>query len=106
MVSSVTVHTAALLVLVVIFCSWSYVAAEGEDCCLATTNKKIPARLVKSYFLQTTSMGCRTAATVFTTKMNKKLCAPLPKNKNWVQGLINKLNKKSKKTRKSKGKKQ
>ncbi|XP_066507735.1 C-C motif chemokine 19b [Hoplias malabaricus] len=97
-------HVGALLLFGLIVCSWSYAGAEGEDCCLATADKPIPQRLVKSFYLQTADTGCRIPATVFTTKKNKKLCAPLPTKNNWVKKLMDKLNKKSKKT--SKGKKQ
>lgn len=38
--------------------------AEAEDCCLATVNKRIPHRLVKTFYIQTRDMGCRIQATV------------------------------------------
>ncbi|XP_072514926.1 C-C motif chemokine 19b [Salminus brasiliensis] len=102
--NSMMAHTAALLVLAVVFCSWNYAGAEGEDCCLSISKNKIPHRLVKSFYIQTADMGCKIPATVFITKKGVKLCAPPPENNNWVQKVIRNLKNRSRK--KHKGKKQ
>ncbi|KAI4876354.1 hypothetical protein NFI96_017818 [Prochilodus magdalenae] len=103
---SMTAHTAALLLLVLVFCSSGYAGAEGQDCCLTTKDKSIPRRLVKEFYMQTVDTGCRVPATVFVTKKGIKLCAPPPTKHKWVRKLIddlklkqehkNKLNRRSK----------
>ncbi|XP_062340184.1 C-C motif chemokine 19b [Osmerus eperlanus] len=86
-------RVAALLLLTVQL--WSHdVSANTDkavDCCLSTTNRKIPQGVVQSYFIQSVSGGCRIPATVFVTKKNIRLCAPPASRNNWVARLIRKL---------------
>ncbi|KAM5191377.1 C-C motif chemokine 21-like [Mantella aurantiaca] len=64
------------------------------DCCLQTSNKKIPAHVVTGYEIQTPAKGCLKIAVVFftNTKPSRKLCSPL--GSQWVAKLIRKLDKK------------
>ncbi|XP_046873877.1 C-C motif chemokine 19b [Hypomesus transpacificus] len=85
-------RVAALLLLTVQL--WSHVSANTDkavDCCLSTTNRKIPPDVVQSYFIQSVSGGCRIPATVFVTRKNIRLCAPPASRNNWVARLIRKL---------------
>ncbi|XP_076139266.1 C-C motif chemokine 19b [Alosa pseudoharengus] len=74
-------------------------AATGSDgaidCCLTTSSAHIPRNIVKSYEVQTTDGGCKVDATLFTTKRNKKLCAPPASREKWVRDILKHLNKKS-----------
>uniref|UniRef100_A0A8C7TRH6 Chemokine (C-C motif) ligand 19b n=1 Tax=Oncorhynchus mykiss TaxID=8022 RepID=A0A8C7TRH6_ONCMY len=100
-----SLRVAALLLLASVL--WSHVAASTDqalDCCLTTTDTKLPHRVVKSYRIQTVSGGCRIAATVFVTKKNLRLCAPPATKKNWVAKLIKQLKRKSHKGKDRKGK--
>ncbi|XP_036381856.1 C-C motif chemokine 19-like [Megalops cyprinoides] len=83
---------AALLLLASVLCS--YVAAftdEAQDCCLSTKDKRIPHKVVVSYKMQTVEEGCPIPATLFITKKEFRLCAPLPSGNNWVAQLISRL---------------
>ncbi|KAM9331061.1 C-C motif chemokine 19-like [Gastrophryne carolinensis] len=66
------------------------------DCCLTTSTKPIPNNVVSGYQIQTTEIGCREAAVVFTTntKPSRKLCAPLTPS--WVTKLMKRLDRKKK----------
>ncbi|XP_072216179.1 C-C motif chemokine 21 [Excalfactoria chinensis] len=46
----------------------------ASDCCLKTSQKTIPIKLVKSYSIQGPESGCVLHAVVFTTKKNVKIC--------------------------------
>ncbi|XP_031750816.1 C-C motif chemokine 19 [Xenopus tropicalis] len=70
------------------------------DCCLKTSDKRIPPGAVRAYQLQSRSNGCTETAIVFITKSDKRLCAP-PQLK-WVRKLIEKLDKAGKKSLKRK----
>ncbi|KAL0965560.1 hypothetical protein UPYG_G00282960 [Umbra pygmaea] len=92
-----SLHVALLLLLASVL--WSHVAASTDqaiDCCLTTTNNKLPYTSLKSYNIQAVSGGCQIAATVLVTKKNRRLCAPPATKNNWVAKLIKKLNRKSK----------
>ncbi|XP_066509139.1 C-C motif chemokine 19-like [Hoplias malabaricus] len=87
---------AALVLLSVMF--WGKTEAfsdDANDCCLTTSAALIPRHIVKSYFLQSTETGCTIAATVFTTRKNKRLCSPQADDKAhpWVAKLIKHLEK-------------
>ncbi|KAK7120358.1 hypothetical protein R3I94_020373 [Phoxinus phoxinus] len=87
--NSMTVWTGVLLILSISL--WSCTAALGdgaEDCCLTTSNQRIPQRVVTSFTIQTSEGACRIPATIFVTKKGKKLCAPFPSENNWVSKLI------------------
>ncbi|XP_055791120.1 C-C motif chemokine 19-like [Salvelinus fontinalis] len=91
-----SLRLAALLLLTSVL--WSHAAAntdEAMDCCLTTTNAKLPRRVVKSFSIQRVSGGCRISATVFVTRKNLRLCAPPATNNNWVTKLIKQLKRKS-----------
>ncbi|XP_028830193.1 C-C motif chemokine 19b [Denticeps clupeoides] len=93
-----TLHSAAVLLLACAL--WSCATASTEeavDCCLRTSNRPIPHRIVKSYRIQAGDSGCTILATVFVTVKKKKLCAPDPFSSVWVSKLIQKLEKKAKK---------
>uniref|UniRef100_A0A4W5PDQ9 Chemokine (C-C motif) ligand 19b n=1 Tax=Hucho hucho TaxID=62062 RepID=A0A4W5PDQ9_9TELE len=77
---------------------------EARDCCLTTTDNKLPRRVVKSFSIQTVSGGCRIPATVFVTRKNLRLCAPPATNNNWVTKLIKQLKRKSQNGKARKGK--
>uniref|UniRef100_A0A8C9RDR2 Chemokine (C-C motif) ligand 19a, tandem duplicate 2 n=1 Tax=Scleropages formosus TaxID=113540 RepID=A0A8C9RDR2_SCLFO len=64
---------------------------EAVDCCLTTSNKQIPRKVVKAYREQTTNGGCAIAATQFITVKDKTLCAPPPGRNDWVAKLIRRL---------------
>ncbi|XP_029625380.1 C-C motif chemokine 19 [Salmo trutta] len=100
-----SLRLAALLLLTSVL--WSHAAAntdEAMDCCLTTTDAKLPRRVVKSFSIQTVSGGCRIPATVFVTRKNLRLCAPPAKNNNWVTKLIKQLKRKSQNGKARKGK--
>ncbi|XP_041094571.1 C-C motif chemokine 19-like isoform X2 [Polyodon spathula] len=63
------------------------------DCCLRVSNTPIPIKIVKNYKKQGQQDGCDLTAVVFTTKGNRKLCAP-PREP-WVNSLIDKIDKRS-----------
>ncbi|NP_001291006.1 C-C motif chemokine 19 precursor [Esox lucius] len=86
---------------------WSHVAAntgKALDCCLTTTDARIPSRMAKTYIIQTSNGGCRIPATVFITKKNRRLCAPPATKKKWVAKLIKQLKTKLQKGKARKGK--
>ncbi|XP_065596112.1 C-C motif chemokine 21a-like [Cyrtonyx montezumae] len=47
----------------------------ASDCCLKTSQKTIPIKLVKTYSIQGPESGCVLRAVVFTTKKNVKICS-------------------------------
>ncbi|KFV87606.1 C-C motif chemokine 19, partial [Struthio camelus australis] len=47
------------------------------DCCLRTSQNRIPQRIVQDYRIQLGQDGCVIPATVFITMKGKRLCAPL-----------------------------
>ncbi|ROJ26362.1 C-C motif chemokine 19 [Anabarilius grahami] len=55
----------------------------AEDCCLTTSNRRIPQRVVTTFTIQTGDGACRIPATIFVTKKGLKLCAPFPSENNW-----------------------
>ncbi|XP_033862162.3 C-C motif chemokine 19-like [Acipenser ruthenus] len=63
------------------------------DCCLRVSKSPIPIKIVKNYKEQGQQDGCDLTAVVFTTKGNKKLCAP--SNEPWVDSLRAKIDKRS-----------
>ncbi|XP_039531763.1 C-C motif chemokine 19b [Pimephales promelas] len=87
--NSMTLWTGALLILSVSL--WSCTTAQSDgaaDCCLTTSNHRIPQRVVTSFTIQTSDGVCRIPATIFVTKKGYKLCAPFPSESNWVSKLI------------------
>ncbi|XP_051540181.1 C-C motif chemokine 19-like [Myxocyprinus asiaticus] len=84
-----TLCTCVLLVLSTSL--WSCATAQSDvaaDCCLTTSDRRIPQRVVKSFTIQTGNGACRIPATVFLTKKGLKLCAPFPSESSWVSELI------------------
>ncbi|XP_003213424.1 C-C motif chemokine 19 isoform X2 [Meleagris gallopavo] len=59
------------------------------DCCLRTSEKPIPRRIVQDYRMQLVQNGCDIPATVFITTRGKRLCAP--PQAPWVLRLQEKL---------------
>ncbi|XP_054033786.1 C-C motif chemokine 19 [Dryobates pubescens] len=59
------------------------------DCCLRTSEKPIPRRIVQDYQLQLLKDGCDILAVVFITTRGKRLCAPVEVP--WVVRLQEKL---------------
>ncbi|NXF34652.1 CCL19 protein, partial [Nyctibius bracteatus] len=59
------------------------------DCCLRTSEKPIPRRIVQDYRLQLVQDGCDIPAVVFITMKGKRLCAP--PQAPWVVHLQEKL---------------
>ncbi|NXL83414.1 CCL19 protein, partial [Alectura lathami] len=59
------------------------------DCCLRTSEKPIPRRIVQGYRMQLVQDGCDIPAIVFTTAKGKRLCAP--PQAPWVLRLQEKL---------------
>ncbi|POI24487.1 hypothetical protein CIB84_011763 [Bambusicola thoracicus] len=59
------------------------------DCCLRTSEKPIPWRIVQDYRMQLVQDGCDIPATVFITAKGKRLCAP--PQAPWVLRLREKL---------------
>uniref|UniRef100_A0A8C1ZH51 Chemokine (C-C motif) ligand 19b n=1 Tax=Cyprinus carpio TaxID=7962 RepID=A0A8C1ZH51_CYPCA len=87
--NSLTFWAGALLLLSVSL--WSFTTAQDDgaaDCCLNTSNRRIPQKVVKSFTIQTGDGPCRIPATIFVTKKGLKLCAPFPSDDNWVSPLI------------------
>ncbi|XP_043105935.1 C-C motif chemokine 19b [Puntigrus tetrazona] len=81
--------TGALLILSVSL--WSCTTAQNDgaaDCCLTTSDRRIPKKVVTSFIVQTGDGACRIPATIFVTKKGLKLCAPFPSESNWVSKLI------------------
>ncbi|XP_005436962.1 C-C motif chemokine 19-like [Falco biarmicus] len=72
------------------------------DCCLRTSEKPIPRRIVQDYRLQLVQDGCNIPAAVFITTKGKRLCAPLEAP--WVVRLQEKLDASSARKAKPKGK--
>ncbi|KAJ8339092.1 hypothetical protein SKAU_G00358780 [Synaphobranchus kaupii] len=90
-------RAAALLLLVLVLCSYATASTERAlDCCLSTKNKQIPRRIVKSHSIQTVANGCAIPATLFITKKGKILCAPLASRSRWVAKLIKNLQRETK----------
>lgn len=88
-----SLRMSALLLASVLWCLAAANTDEAVDCCLETTDKKISARLVKSYSIQTPGGGCRIPATVLITRRDFRLCVPPATRKNWVHKLIKKVDK-------------
>ncbi|XP_073689572.1 C-C motif chemokine 19b [Garra rufa] len=87
--NTLTLWTGALLILSVSL--WSCTTAHNDgaaDCCLTTSNRRIPKKVVTSFTIQTGDGACSIPATIFITKKNLKLCAPFPSENNWVSKLI------------------
>ncbi|XP_018615482.2 uncharacterized protein LOC108938942 isoform X2 [Scleropages formosus] len=90
--NSMALKIASLLLLALVLCSYaSAFTEEAVDCCLTTSNKQIPRKVVKAYREQTTNGGCAIAATQFITVKDKTLCAPPPGRNDWVAKLIRRL---------------
>ncbi|XP_051972438.1 C-C motif chemokine 19-like [Xyrauchen texanus] len=73
---------------------WSCATAQSDvasDCCLTTSDRHIPQRVVTSFTIQTNNGACRIPATVFLTKKGLKLCAPFPSENSWVSKLIDSI---------------
>ncbi|XP_051875996.1 C-C motif chemokine 21-like [Pristis pectinata] len=106
-----TVPTAILLLFAIAAALWSVSQAGDDgkslmDCCLETSPKEIPMRIVKSYKVQEPGKGCNIPAVLFLTKGKRVLCAP--PEEMWVIKLRKAINKKNKRkgTRKPKRKNQ
>ncbi|XP_059395156.1 C-C motif chemokine 19-like isoform X1 [Carassius carassius] len=87
--NTLTLWTGALLILSLSLWSCTTALDDGAmDCCLTTSNRRIPQRLVTSFTIQTGDGACRIPATIFVTRKGLKLCAPFPSDNNWVRDLI------------------
>ncbi|XP_016413175.1 C-C motif chemokine 19-like [Sinocyclocheilus rhinocerous] len=87
--NALTLWTGALLILSVSLWSCTTALNDGAaDCCLTTSDRRIPQRVVTSFTIQTGDGACRIPATIFVTKKGLKLCAPFPSENNWVSKLI------------------
>ncbi|XP_075043113.1 C-C motif chemokine 21b-like [Mixophyes fleayi] len=89
-------RTWTLLLLVVLLCDTVYMQGTGHtaaDCCLQTSDKPIPFKVVLGYKIQTVDKGCQIPAVVFYTnsKPRSNLCAT--PGSSWVKKLIKKLDK-------------
>ncbi|XP_050977196.1 C-C motif chemokine 19b [Labeo rohita] len=85
--NSLTIWTGALLILSVSL--WSCTTADDAvDCCLTTSDRHIPKKVVTSFTIQTGDGPCNIPATIFVTRKGLKLCAPFPSENNWVSKLI------------------
>ncbi|XP_068781531.1 C-C motif chemokine 19-like [Struthio camelus] len=71
------------------------------DCCLRTSQNRIPQRIVQDYRIQLVQDGCVIPATVFITMKGKRLCAPLQAP--WVIHLREKVDANSARKAKSQG---
>ncbi|XP_062273020.1 C-C motif chemokine 21-like [Scomber scombrus] len=83
---------AALLLLGVICLGF----ASGQvaiDCCLSTSNKHFPHQIVKSYIIQEAGKGCEISATILKSQRGKNICAPEASKAQWVQDIINHVDK-------------
>ncbi|XP_053310745.1 C-C motif chemokine 24-like [Spea bombifrons] len=94
----------ASFILIGIF--WDAVHVKGTaltltDCCLHTSDKKIPFSVISGYEIQNMDKGCPRAAVVFFTKPSITLCAT-PGLK-WVEKTIKKLDYKKRNTKRKKG---
>ncbi|XP_048029279.1 C-C motif chemokine 19b [Megalobrama amblycephala] len=104
--NSMTLWAGALLIISVSLCSATAHSDGAEDCCLTTSNRRIPHRVVKTFTIQTGDGACRVPATIFVTKKGLKLCAPFPSENNWVSKLIDHILAPKTSHKKTKGKKQ
>ncbi|KAM4050509.1 C-C motif chemokine 21c-like [Anomaloglossus baeobatrachus] len=75
-----------------------------QDCCLQTSDKKIPFGAIIGYEIQSKATGCAIEAVVFLAKTNpiRKLCAP--PGMSWVKKWVKKLDKRKKDTEKKENK--
>ncbi|XP_057176969.1 C-C motif chemokine 19a.1 [Triplophysa rosa] len=62
-------------------------ADSALDCCLKVGSQVIPKQIVLSYRNQIRGIGCTRDAVVFTTRRDKKLCAPAASEAKWVEEL-------------------
>ncbi|KAL8198690.1 UNVERIFIED_CONTAM: C-C motif chemokine 4 [Gekko kuhli] len=82
---------ALALLLLFAVCSQASSGLVGGDpptsCCFSYTSRKIPQKLVKSYY--ETSSRCSQPAVVFTTKKGRDICAN--PSEQWVSNLVTQL---------------
>ncbi|XP_008287540.1 C-C motif chemokine 20-like [Stegastes partitus] len=83
----------AALLLLGIICLGLAAADVPVDCCLSTAEKRLPHRLVASYQIQDAGKGCDIKATLVITKAGRQLCLVHPDGNQWVQQLINAVDK-------------
>ncbi|XP_056592979.1 C-C motif chemokine 19b [Triplophysa dalaica] len=82
------------IVLILSITLWSSTTAQSDvaaDCCLTTSDRRIPKRVVTSFTIQTGDGPCKIPATVVVTKRGFKLCAPFPSESSWVTELIDNI---------------
>ncbi|XP_055064759.1 C-C motif chemokine 19b [Misgurnus anguillicaudatus] len=85
----VTLWASVLLILSAsLWCCTTAQSDMAVDCCLSTSTRRIPQKVVTSFTIQTGDGACRIPATVFVTKKGLKLCAPFPSESSWVSDLI------------------
>ncbi|NP_001289097.1 C-C motif chemokine 19 precursor [Gallus gallus] len=82
-------HVLCLSLLVLRCVLHVYAGNNVLDCCLRTSEKPIPWRIVQDYRMQLVQDGCDIPATVFITAKGKRLCAP--PQAPWVLRLREKL---------------
>uniref|UniRef100_A0A3Q1HFY4 C-C motif chemokine 21-like n=1 Tax=Acanthochromis polyacanthus TaxID=80966 RepID=A0A3Q1HFY4_9TELE len=68
----------AALLLLGIICFGLAAADIPADCCLKTSDRRFPPKLIASYTLQDANKGCPIKATVVITKLGRKLCLAHP----------------------------
>ncbi|XP_077378975.1 C-C motif chemokine 17-like [Festucalex cinctus] len=90
---------AALLLLVMLVYSRTAAGEKLEDCCLDTSDKCFPRQILVSYYRQEAGKGCKRSATVFVSKVGKRLCAPAPDESECVKALVAHLDKRSKRNK-------
>ncbi|MEE6457745.1 hypothetical protein FKM82_000012 [Ascaphus truei] len=81
--------------LTMLLCNMVYMQGTGNramDCCLQTSDIRIPYGAVLRYEIQDRVEGCQIPAVVFFTKTSMRLCAS--PGLDWVKKLMRKLNQK------------
>uniref|UniRef100_UPI0037E92E5A C-C motif chemokine 19-like n=1 Tax=Semicossyphus pulcher TaxID=241346 RepID=UPI0037E92E5A len=89
---------AALLLLGVV-CLGFATAEVLVDCCLETTDKRVPLKIIDRHIVQEAGQGCDIGATAFITKIGKILCISHPSQEEWVRNYIKYLERNNKKNK-------
>ncbi|XP_023121539.1 C-C motif chemokine 21-like [Amphiprion ocellaris] len=85
----------AALLLLGIICFGFAAADVPADCCLKTSDKHFPAKLISSYKLQDAGKGCDIKATVVITKAGRQLCLVHSDGNPWVQRVLHAVDKRT-----------
>ncbi|XP_026177474.1 C-C motif chemokine 20-like [Mastacembelus armatus] len=78
----------AALLLLGLICTGFAAAEIVVDCCLKTTNKKLPLQIIVGYSIQEAGKGCDISATAFLTKNRRTLCVVHPSEEEWVKSHV------------------